>query len=59
MICPYRNNFVEKQYIKRKYNEDSAQETDTTIVTTQEFENKECIKEECAVWHDGKCNYRC
>ena len=59
MICPYRTaNLLEKQYINRKYNTDSAQETDTTIITTQEYDSRDCTKENCAVWYDNKCNYK-
>lgn len=55
MFCPY----VRKTYCRFTgihYNGDSIEDGSVICET---FENAECLKEQCGVWYEGRCNYRC
>lgn len=53
MFCPYNQR---KQTVITciSYNE-NGQEIGPVVQNT--FQNMECIKEQCGVWHGGRCRY--
>ena len=53
MFCPYNQR---KQTVITciSYNE-NGQEIGSVVQNT--FQNMECIKEQCGVWHGGRCRY--
>ena len=57
MICPYL--FTVKQIYKKsyEYDDDGKTTVNTDILIEQQVPNS-CGKEECAVWHDGRCQYK-
>lgn len=57
MVCPYL--FTVKQIYKKsyEYDDDGKTTVSTDILIEQQTPNS-CKKEECAVWHDGRCQYK-
>lgn len=56
MKCPYNRMVNEMQ----KYEYDYMPDGNVSKFTQNLFQNEifqECIKEDCAAWYDGHCNY--
>lgn len=58
MLCPYlfENTKVIQQH-HYEYDENSNV-VDSQFVTVEQYTNKECLKEKCAVYCNDKCNYK-
>lgn len=59
MKCPYKQNKA-IQTTSSEYdltNEDTGICKGVAQVLVEKYIYCECIKEECAVWYDGKCHY--
>ena len=57
MKCPYTANYRIITQCSREYDED-GQMTISTDIQNQEVQLIDCLKEECAAYKDGQCNYR-
>lgn len=58
MRCPY--NFKSETVLeiwKNSLDDDQIQ-TGSTTTKRIEYEYMECGKENCAAWHDGRCQYK-
>lgn len=54
MFCPYvRNGYMRTTLIKYDENEN-----ENGSYIAENYTNAECVKEQCGVWYDGKCNYK-
>lgn len=55
MFCPYvRNACIRTTLIKY----DNEGNENGSYYIAESYINAECVKEECGVWCNGKCNYR-
>lgn len=54
MICPYSQN-SHYQEVENVWDNDLERVNKTII--KEVWGNNPCLKEKCAVWRDGKCNY--
>lgn len=54
MICPYIKN---KEVIVRIPRIDEETTFITSEITEVRYEMQECLKDNCAVWKNEKCNY--
>lgn len=54
MKCPYITSETTVQIIG-DFNFEEAQRS--LLIERNDCQMSECIKEECAAWQDGKCNY--
>lgn len=57
MKCPY--NRITNEYTKYTYDyfeNGEMSSCDQLFIQSGVFQ--ECLKEECAAWHNGQCNYK-
>ncbi len=54
MNCPYNQN-SHYQEVENIYDEELERTTKTVI--KEVWGNSQCLKENCAVWRDGRCRY--
>ena len=57
MKCPYSEDKYSFQQIFFSYTEAGEVKTQTTKEFDQ-YINRDCIKEGCAAWYEGRCHYK-
>lgn len=58
MRCPYNYKSETTLQVWKQNSDDNQVLTDGRTTTRIEYEYMECSKENCAAWHDGRCNYK-
>lgn len=55
MICPYNtiSHIQQNEYI---YDEETG--NTKKVIVKEAWGNSPCLKENCAVWQDGRCKYK-
>ncbi len=58
MLCPYL--FEHTKVIQQHHYEydENSNVIDSQFITAEKYKHKECLKEQCAVYYNGKCNYK-
>lgn len=58
MKCPYNTIMAERYQMSMEYDE-AGNQTDVRYNYVKIPNRTECLKEDCAVYNNGKCNYKC
>lgn len=59
MKCPYRTSRLKhiEQTSHNLIDEETGVSKGSATIITEDYEYCDCLKEECAVYYEGKCHY--